>query len=146
MAALCLAAALSIRSLPASSATYGELRPLLAQHCLACHSGESAPLGLRLNSYDGILKGSSKGAVVESGNAADSELIRRIKGSSQPRMPMTGPPFFSASEIMLFERWVANGLEPGKSDTATIQSQDAVQRPAPGEAVTFQQSRGSFRS
>ena len=80
MAALCLAAALSIRSLPASSATYGELRPLLAQHCLACHSGVSAPLGLRLDSYDGILKGSRNGAVVKSGNAADNfkaESIRR---------------------------------------------------------------------
>jgi len=138
MAALCLATILSARSLPAASATYGELRPLLAQHCLACHSGESAPLGLRLDSYDGILKGSGNGAVVKSGNAADSELIRRIKGSSQPRMPMTGPPFLSDSEIMLFERWVESGLKRGESDTAAIHSQLAAQRPAPGEAVTFQ--------
>jgi hypothetical protein len=55
-----------------------------------CHSGQDAALGLRLDSLDNLNKGSRKGPVAKAGDPAGSELIRRIKGVSQPRMPMTG--------------------------------------------------------
>jgi hypothetical protein len=32
------------------------------------------------------------------------ELIRRLKGLSQPRMPVTGPPFLSDAAIARFEQ------------------------------------------
>ena len=84
--------------------TYNEIEPILAEKCVMCHSGQSAAAGLQLDSFDAILKGSSRGAVVKTAEPSDSELIRRIKGISQPRMPMTGPPFLSDSEIASIER------------------------------------------
>lgn len=135
-AALCLAA-LAGRPAPVAATTYADLRPLLEQHCLVCHTGEAAPVGLRLDSHAAILQGSRNGPVVRSGDPAGSELIRRIRGSSLPRMPMTGPPFLSDSEIAAFERWVAGGLQPGTAAAAASPPHDAPGVPGPGESVTF---------
>ena len=118
-----------------TNTSYSEIAPILAEKCLICHSGQAAAAGLQLDSYDAILKGSSRGAVVKSAAPADSELIRRIKGISQPRMPMTGPPFLSDSEITSIEHWVAGGLIKGNAVAATSPQQT---RPAPGEPVTYQ--------
>ena len=103
-----------------------------------CHSGEAAAAGLKLNSFDAIIKGSSRGAVVKSGQPGASELIRRIEGTSQPRMPMTGPPFLSENEIALFERWIGAGLKQGDAAVATLVEREKTQRPGPGAAVTYQ--------
>lgn len=97
---------------PAPAADFSVVQPILAERCVMCHAGEGAPLGLRLDGYRSLMKGSSKGPVVKAGDPAGSELIRRIRGESQPRMPLTGPPFLSAGEIALFERWVADGARP----------------------------------
>ncbi len=85
-----------------AAATYAELAPLLAERCVVCHAGESAAAGLRLDSLEGVLRGSAKRKVVLAGDPAGSELIRRLRGSSQPRMPMTGPPFLADAEIARF--------------------------------------------
>ena len=120
-----------------SSNSYADIAPILAQRCLMCHSGDGASLGLRLDSYDAVLKGSSKGPVVRAGDPSGSELIRRLKGISQPRMPMTGPPFLSDSEISLFERWVASGLPKGGNAETAIRPRPTSQRPEAGEPVTY---------
>ena len=121
-----------------TSTNYNEVASILAEKCVMCHSGPAAAAGLRLDSFDAILKGSTRGAVVKSAQPSDSELIRRIKGISQPRMPMTGPPFLSDSEIAIFERWVTDGLNQGNANAVTPSQQKLPQRPAPGEPVTYQ--------
>jgi len=45
----------------------------------------------------------------------DVALIGRLKGTVQPCMPLTGPPFPSDNEIGRFERWVAAGLPKGRA-------------------------------
>jgi len=122
----------------AEATTYVDLAPILAARCAICHQGDGAPLGLKLDSLDALLAGSRNGPVVKAGDAAGSELIRRIKGTSLPRMPMTGPPFLSDAEIALFENWVAQGLPRGPSDAAPPPVVAAVPaRPGPGVQVTF---------
>ena len=100
-------------SIGAAEVTYADLSPLLASRCVMCHSGPAAPLELRLDSLAGLLAGSLNGPIVKTGNPSGSELVLRLKGLSQPRMPMTGPPFLSDEEAALFERWIAGGLQPG---------------------------------
>ncbi len=98
-----------------------DVSSLLAERCIACHSGEFAPLGLSLDSHEGVLGGSENGPVVLPGDVAASELSRRIRGESQPRMPLDGPPFLEPEEIALIEAWIAAGAqrdgesEPGAS-------------------------------
>jgi mono/diheme cytochrome c family protein len=121
-------------------ASYEDIAPLLGQRCVLCHAGESAPLGLRLDSFEGLLKGSSKGPVVKSGDADGSELIRRLRGTSLPRMPMTGPPFLAEAEVSLFEAFVAGGMQRGRTGSAPVPvaaTPAAPLRPAPGIAPDY---------
>lgn len=114
--------------------SFDEVAPILASRCVVCHAGPSAPSGLRLDTLAGLLAGSQKGAVVKSGDPATSELVRRIKGIAQPRMPLTGPPFLSESDVALIEAWVAGGLAPGsgKAPAAVLPTP-----PGPNETVTY---------
>ena len=125
------------RSQDSGSDSYADIAPVLAQRCVMCHSGDAAPLGLRLDNFESVLEGSTRGPVVKAGDPSGSELIRRLKGVSQPRMPMTGPPFLSDSEIALFERWVASGLPKGGAAELASPSRSTTQRPAAGQAVTY---------
>ena len=122
---------------PGGAVTYADLAPILAARCTMCHSGQTAPLGLKLDSLDGLLQGSVDGPVVRAKDPGASELIRRLKGDSLPRMPMTGPPFLSDDEIALFEAWVADGLQRGVVNGVETAAQTAPPRPAAGEPVTW---------
>ena len=125
--------------------TWATLAPLLAERCVMCHNASAAAAGLRLDSLEGLKKGSSRGPVVQPGNPANSEIIRRVKGSSQPRMPMTGPPWLADADVARLERWIAAGLPEGNPASASSASTSAptsapasaATRPAPGQPVTW---------
>ena len=55
-----------------------KIRPLLATHCHACHTG-GALGNLRLDSREGILKGGKSGPVVVEGKPESSLLIEAVK-------------------------------------------------------------------
>jgi len=128
-----LMAALALQA-NAETISYDALAPLLGERCVMCHSGPPAAAGLRLDTLEGLLVGSAKGPAVKQGDPASSELVRRLNGSSQPRMPMTGPPFLTDAEVALFEQWIAGGVKPG---SAAPSPPSAPSRPAAGEPVTY---------
>lgn len=101
----------------AADAAYTDIAPILASRCVMCHQGPAAPLELRLDSLEALKAGSRNGPVAVPGDPQSSELMRRLKGVSLPRMPMTGPPFLDDGEIALFEQWIAQGLQPGRPGT-----------------------------
>lgn len=103
-------AAPAVHGAAAAGVAFEDVAPVLQSRCIMCHSGNGAALGLRLDTLENLRKGSSRGPVVVAGDPAGSELIRRIKGDSQPRMPMTGPPYLSREQIALLETWVKEGL------------------------------------
>lgn len=106
--ALVLGAGLAACAAPAAAQDADAVARLLGERCVMCHQGDAAPLGLRLDSIDALLKGGRRPVVVP-GDAAGSELVRRLRGQSTPRMPLTGPPFLSEPEIALVERWIGAG-------------------------------------
>ena len=116
--------------------TWSEAQQLFTQKCTLCHSGKNAPLGLRLDTLKGALNGSERGPVLKAGHPDGSELIRRVRGESQPRMPLTGPPFLSVDEITMLERWVEAGL-PAGDVAVTPDAPEEPRRPGPGEVATF---------
>jgi len=107
--------------------SWSDIQPIVSQRCVMCHTGEFAPLGLNLQSLEGLLAGSDNGSVVVSGDADGSELIRRIRGESQPRMPMTGPPFLSDEEIALFEAWVVGGLQEKTAEPVVAEAEPGAE-------------------
>ena len=97
----------------AANVTYSDIASILQQRCVMCHSGPAAPRGLHLDSLEGLLAGSDNGVVIKDGDPAASELVRRLQGTSVPRMPMTGPPYLSTAETGLFEAWINAGMQAG---------------------------------
>ena len=89
---------------------WAEVSAVFAERCVMCHSAVAgASKGLRLDDYAAALTGSERGVVLIPGNAADSELIRRLRGQSAPRMPFLSRPLRD-DEIALIESWIAAGL------------------------------------
>lgn len=138
---LCLPVLLLIMAHPLARAqtapSFTDVAPILQQRCVMCHSGAAAAAGLRLDSLDALIEGGARGKVVVAGAPADSELLRRIRGQSQPRMPMTGPPFLSDLEISTIEQWIAGGLQAGKISATEVSTVVPAPRPAIGEKVTY---------
>jgi uncharacterized membrane protein len=96
-------------------ATYADVGRIFNQSCVVCHSGSSPPAGVRLDTYANIMAGGQAGAMLIPGKPDESELVLRIKGIEQPRMPFGKPPLES-SEISVIVRWVEEGA-PGNSKT-----------------------------
>ncbi len=94
-----------------------QIQDILDSRCVMCHSGPQAPLGLQLDSLENLVKGSDNGPVVIAGDPENSELMRRLTGTSQPRMPMTGPPYLTDAEVALFSGWIAKGM-PAAQESA----------------------------
>jgi mono/diheme cytochrome c family protein len=109
-----LLAVMALASSTAVVATdFSDIDQILRARCVICHAGPAAPLGLSLDSRDGLLAGSSRGAIVAAADPGGSELIKRLKGTSLPRMPMTGPPYLTNEEVALFEQWILDGMRAG---------------------------------
>lgn len=107
----------------AAQVTYQDLKPLFQDRCVMCHSGPGAPLGLSLDSYQGVMEGSSRAAVVKPGEPGESELLRRLRGESQPRMPLTGPPWVPEDDIARVARWIEAGAPEGPSSGSAAADQ-----------------------
>ena len=122
---------------PAASPVYGDVAAILQARCVICHAGPAAPLGLQLDSYGNILAGSRNGSVVSPGDSEGSELVRRIKGLSLPRMPMTGPPFLDDQAVVLIEGWIDSGA-PYSLEVPAARAEPAPQAPSSAKGpLTF---------
>ena len=89
---------------------WAEVSKIFTERCVMCHSAVAgASKGLRLDDYPAALAGSERGVVLVPGDAASSELIRRLRGQSLPRMPFLSRPL-PEDQIDLIERWIAGGM------------------------------------
>ncbi|HSD70124.1 MAG TPA: hypothetical protein VLB07_11255 [Woeseiaceae bacterium] len=89
-------------------------------YCTVCHSGASAPQGLRLDaasSYANLVgvrsREDSSFFRVSPGQPDASYLIRKLEGtaSSGAQMPLGGPPL-PASTIAYIRQWITDGAQP----------------------------------
>jgi hypothetical protein len=109
-----------------SPPSWTEIAEILDKRCTMCHSEKGAGRGLRLDSYDALLLGSERGPVLLSGDAGGSELIRRLRGESVPRMPFLSRPL-PEDQIDLIVRWVDAGF-PGPALTTEVVEAAAQER------------------
>ena len=82
-----------------------DVMPILAKHCHECHSEESTELGLRLDTYEGIMAGSDYGTVVEPGDPDGSVLIDMIESGDMPDEGDPVPP----EELEVLRNWISEG-------------------------------------
>lgn len=103
-----------------------EIRPLLVEHCLACHSPEKKVRGgLRLDHSEGWLKGGDSGPAVKPGDPEASLLIDAIRYTNDDmQMPPKGK--LSAENIALLEDWIKRGAPAPKSKAQPAAGKPAV--------------------
>src|SRR4051812_45227045 len=92
-----LAGGLALASAPAfaqgtRTATFSkDVLPIFERSCQKCHRGDTAQAGLKLDSFDNLIQGGAKGAVVVPGNADQSKLIQLVESRDPTkRMPPAG--------------------------------------------------------
>ncbi|MDQ7029807.1 MAG: c-type cytochrome domain-containing protein [Ardenticatenia bacterium] len=99
-----------ITSSPPQVSYANDIQPIFDAYCVTCHGDLGPEDGLSLTSYEKVMAGSVAGPVIIPGDSDNSELVKRIKGISQPRMPFGGPPL-NDEHIRVVEMWVAQGAQ-----------------------------------
>lgn len=104
------------------------VKPLLRNKCYACHAALRQEGGLRVDTAAALLEGGDSGPAIVPGDAARSELVRRISAVDESvRMPQEAAPLTPA-EIDLISTWINAG--------ATAPS-DELPEPDPKEHWAF---------
>ncbi len=119
---------------PGGSFYTAHLYPVFEGNCLSCHGERIVKGGLRLDTYDALMKGGIHGAVVVAGKPEASELVRRITlpAKDPHAMPANGKPALKAEEIAWIKAWIADGASETAATVAGVTLPAAAQdKPLP---------------
>ena len=115
-----LCAAVSIQIAPEKLEFFeNKIRPILANHCLECHSGEKGKIkgGLNMDSREDVLKGGDTGPALEAGNVKSSLIIKAVTWEDDLQMPPKKK--LSDEQIADLKKWITIGApdprEPSKT-------------------------------
>ena len=90
------------------------IHPVLDAKCVSCHGSGSAKAGLRLDSYDDLMRGGKDGGVIVPGKPEASILLARV--TLQPGdphfMPAEGRTPLTSDEISWIRAWIRSGASP----------------------------------
>ena len=116
------ASAVDAGKLPPASPKTGvlyaaDIKPIFENSCVKCHGPERAKAHLRLDSLEGVLKGSEDGKVVESGKSDKSHLVFAVAHVGDPDTFM--PPLkgkgksvpLTPEQIGLIRAWIDQGAK-----------------------------------
>jgi hypothetical protein len=98
---------------PTGSATVRfsrDLAGVLAEHCAGCHGNDGQIRAqLSVTSFTSLMRGGDSGPAVLPGNAAESLIIQKLKGTAAgQRMPQGSDPL--ANDLLAkFETWITEG-------------------------------------
>ncbi len=97
--------------------------PVLNSKCTSCHGPTRQEAGLRLNSYEAVLAGSNRGAILQAGAPYSSELLRRVTAplADKDHMPPAGNAPLGIGETELLRWWISEGAP---QDLRIVDAQD----------------------
>lgn len=90
--------------------TYAQVKPILDKKCIQCHGAQVQSDGIRLDTYEHVMRGKPNKRIVIAGKPNESDLILSVTGKKRMRMPLGSDPLPQA-EIDLLTRWVAEGAQ-----------------------------------
>ncbi len=119
---LALAAAAASPPPPAATktgVTYAtDIKPILDQSCVKCHSGDKPKARLKLDTLEGVLKGSKDGKIVTVGDSANSFMVKCIAHTSDDHDSWMPPLHNKANigpltpeQIGLIRAWIDQGAK-----------------------------------
>ncbi|MFP6763531.1 MAG: DUF1549 domain-containing protein, partial [Planctomycetaceae bacterium] len=85
-----------------------QIRPLLAQHCYACHGEKKQESSLRLDTWEGLRTGGKSGAVMSAGQPAQSLLLTAVR-YGDPDLQMPPEKRLTKQQIARLEQWIRMG-------------------------------------
>ncbi|HEY1048998.1 MAG TPA: c-type cytochrome domain-containing protein [Prosthecobacter sp.] len=87
-----------------------EVRPVLQQHCLACHNGMMPPPALNLTNAETAFRTRPGGAWIVPGDPASSLLIKAVErgGTHMKMMPRTEVSL-TDDQIGMLREWIEDG-------------------------------------
>lgn len=101
-----------------------KVRPVLAENCHDCHSGKHAKNGLRLDTRQGVLRGTDYHRVIDLKSPSASRLLLAVRhaGPGVEKMPEKGAKL-SGESIDALENWIRMGLPwPASTEAAEVDS------------------------
>jgi len=103
-----------------------KVRPILAEHCLSCHSaGKAVESNLRLDGRPGWVKGGDRGPAIKPGDPDGSLLVKAIRHSN-PDLKMPPDEKLKPAQIAALEEWVRRGAPDPRVDAARTQEPSAA--------------------
>ena len=133
---LLYAAAAGLRgALPPEHVEFFEskVRPLLAEHCYACHSAAKGKSkgGLQLDSRDALRRGGSSGAAIVAGDATKGLLLEAVRYKNDDLLmpPPDEGGRLSPEKVAVLEEWVRMGApDPRDGGPASPLDMDVARR------------------
>jgi mono/diheme cytochrome c family protein len=116
---------------------YGkQIHPIFDANCVACHGASKMQGGLRLDSYELLMKGGKDGPVVIPRDAQRSVLVERITlpADNKHSMPAEGRPPLKPDEIARIRAWIEQGASPAARTVAGVVVEERPKE-APTEPV-----------
>ncbi len=113
---------LAQRTASADSFYSRHIDPVFETNCVSCHGESKVKGGLRLDSYDALMKGGKDGAVIVSGQADKSLLFVRVTLPPDHKqfMPAEGKPPLAPEEINWIKTWIQQGSSPKVTQLAGV--------------------------
>jgi mono/diheme cytochrome c family protein len=81
--------------------------PVFRRHCVRCHNEDDNGGGLRLDTYEGALRGGDRGPAVIPHNPAASLILQKVLHRDRPYMPPKK--FLPVVEIDILRTWIEDG-------------------------------------
>ena len=117
------AAATDTAQLPPASTKTGvtyatDIKPIFDASCVKCHSGEKPKAHLKLDTLEGVLKGSKDGKIVLAGDSAKSPLVQSVAHTTDDHDSWM-PPLHNKANIVpltpeqigLIRAWIDQGAK-----------------------------------
>jgi uncharacterized membrane protein/mono/diheme cytochrome c family protein len=97
-----------------------QINPIFDANCVACHGSGKMQGGLRLDSYDQLMRGGKDGPVIAPNHPDHSTLLVRVTLPTTEKqfMPAEGHTPLSANQIAMIRAWIANGASPTATQIA----------------------------
>ena len=113
---------LALGATPSASFYAKHIHPILDSNCASCHGEGQAKGGLRMDTYESLMKGGKDGLVIVAGSSAKSVLFERITLPPDHKqfMPAEGKPPLQPEEIAWIKAWIDQGASPTLAKLAGV--------------------------
>jgi hypothetical protein len=95
-----------------------DMKPIFEASCVKCHSGDKPKARLRMDTLDGVLKGTKQGKILTPGDSANSLIVKAVAHATEeqdswmpPLKNKAGIKPLTPDEIGLIRAWIDQGAK-----------------------------------